>query len=973
MNNKTELLIVIIIAAFAIVFMLFSTGALGDLTITGKAINICTPVSKDTDSSFFIKGTSTVSGCAAATVSDFCVSPCVVGEYVNSDLVYFNCTKGCVNGACLSSTDINPSLAAYCAERVTDTCTPTTEICNDGKDNDCDTKIDCQDTNCANNLRCIVQTCGDGDCDERNEDCETCPEDCGICPPVCDNTETLCNDGKDNDCDGSMDCSDDDCANKPSCNPYVVSGDDLDYKGYIIELKNPPLLEYKKNLEIYYANRISQSEITSQVVREETNAQILSELDTYREQLEIEHLTAKSEIQAELELSNTEFNEKIISEHKEAFNGISLDISDQEAESLKNSPSVKRIYPNYKVKAFLIDSVPLINADQVWDLTTGGTPCIEGGGIGECIKGKGINIAIIDTGVDYTHQDLGGCFGSSCKVKGGWDFVNDDGDPMDDHGHGTHVAATAAGRGILDGIAPEANIYAYKVLDSSGSGWSNDIISAIERAVDPNQDGDFSDHLDIISMSLGGWGNPNDPTSTAIDKAVDAGVVAVIAAGNSGPRENTITSPGTARKAITVAASGKQDFIPRFSSRGPVYWFYENGVINYLFKPDVTAPGVSICAAQSSQDTIWSILMDRYQYDTHCLDTKHIAISGTSMATPHVAGVAALLLQAHPDWNPIDIKNAIRGKAIQIDNDYMAQGYGRIDALKSIQSSKLPIAHLEPLKQDSGITQISGSAFSTNAITYKIYHGKGTSPDAFTEIYTSNILVINNYLYNNFNTTILTEGHNTIKLVVYDNQGGQSEDRIVPKAKYHPPLISFISPINDGTFTAGQPIVIDVSASDASGINNVVIKANGNILIIDTATPYYYVWLSAPVGSHVLVAVATDNAGATSYIVINITVNPANRAPNVSIIKPLNNSVFTMGNNIAINVSAYDPDGSVSYVAAEYSTNGSIWNYVGVGTLSPYYFVWNNIPQGRYIIRATATDNQNTKSYAYTNVVINKI
>src|SRR3989338_479040 len=174
---------------------------------------------------------------------------------------------------------------------------------------------------------------------------------------------------------------------------------------------------------------------------------------------------------------------------------------------------------------------------------------------------------------------------SLCKVIAGYDFFNKDSDPMDDHGHGTHVAATAAGNGILKGVAPDAKIVAYKVLSNSGSGWWSEIIAAIDRSVDPNQDGNYNYHLDIISLSLGGSGNPDDPPSKAIDNAVNNGVVAVVAAGNSGPGSGTINSPGTARKAITVGAMEKNQLIASFSSRGPVTW--SSGTIN---KPDVVAP-----------------------------------------------------------------------------------------------------------------------------------------------------------------------------------------------------------------------------------------------------------------------------------------------------------------------------------------------------------------------------------------------
>lgn len=155
------------------------------------------------------------------------------------------------------------------------------------------------------------------------------------------------------------------------------------------------------------------------------------------------------------------------------------------------------------------------------------------------------------------------------KVVGGYDIYNNDNDPFDDHGHGTHVAGIVAGKGILKGVAPDAKLYAYKVMSIDGRGSEANVIEGIERAVDPNEDDDFSDKADIISMSLGGRGDPDDILSQAVDRAVDLGVNVVVSAGNSGPEgdldcrhnmddgsQNSICSPGTSRKAITVGATG---------------------------------------------------------------------------------------------------------------------------------------------------------------------------------------------------------------------------------------------------------------------------------------------------------------------------------------------------------------------------------------------------------------------------------
>src|SRR5262249_45910995 len=142
------------------------------------------------------------------------------------------------------------------------------------------------------------------------------------------------------------------------------------------------------------------------------------------------------------------------------------------------------------------------------------------------------------------------------------------------------------------------------------SGSSSQIIAGIEKALDPDGNPATDDAVDVISMSLGGSGDPNDDMSQAVDNAVGAGVVCVIAAGNSGPSYQTIGSPGNARRALTVGATDNSDVIASFSSRGP-------SNLIYAIKPDVTAPGVSIKSAKLGGGYIW--------------------YSGTSMATPHVA------------------------------------------------------------------------------------------------------------------------------------------------------------------------------------------------------------------------------------------------------------------------------------------------------------------------------------------------
>lgn len=385
---------------------------------------------------------------------------------------------------------------------------------------------------------------------------------------------------------------------------------------------------------------------------------------------------------------------------------------------LANDPNIASIELDGKVKTSLDGSVKEIGVDKVWSQFAADN---------RVITGSGQRVAILDTGIDYRHPDLGGCIGASCKVLGGYDFYYNDNDPMDVFGHGTHVAATVAGKGVLRGVAPDAKLYAYKVLGDDGYGYDSDIIAAINRSTDPNQDGNTSDHVDVISMSLGGSGDPDDATSLAVDAASAVGVVSVIAAGNDGPgttKSGNINSPGTARSAITVAASCERALINRdyrctqpiasFSSRGPLYWKGIN-----LLKPDIAAPGVGICAAKSATSY--------YYWVTDCLDSQHYSLSGTSMATPHVAGVVALLRQSQPTLTPSQVKDLIKSTAIDLGNGltYNDQGAGLINPGAMIPTNSL-------VNLDPQTFEIKNQPTQSQSVYTKSFTVKATDPSIST-------------------------------------------------------------------------------------------------------------------------------------------------------------------------------------------------------------------------------------------------
>ena len=275
-----------------------------------------------------------------------------------------------------------------------------------------------------------------------------------------------------------------------------------------------------------------------------------------------------------------------------------------------------------------------------------------------------IVVAVIDTGIDASHIDLDGG-----KVIAWVDYVNGRTSPYDDNGHGTHVAGIIAGTGegnaAYKGVAPGVALIGLKVLDSQGSGSFSDVQAAIEWCIN-NKD---KYNIRVINLSLGSSSSSDgtDSVSQAANAAVDAGIVVVVAAGNSGPAKYTIGSPGAADKVITVGAGADVGeggfFLASFSSRGPT----ADGRI----KPDIVSPGYKITAPDANSGS------------------GYVTYSGTSMATPFTAGVVALMLDANPSLTPVDVKNILAQTAIDWgpqgkDIDY---GYGFIDPYEAVKAA----------------------------------------------------------------------------------------------------------------------------------------------------------------------------------------------------------------------------------------------------------------------------------------------
>jgi subtilisin family serine protease/photosystem II stability/assembly factor-like uncharacterized protein len=238
------------------------------------------------------------------------------------------------------------------------------------------------------------------------------------------------------------------------------------------------------------------------------------------------------------------------------FNGFSLVMPKSQLKKLESLPGVKEVYMDTKMHISVDDSVPLIGADHVWQQ-------MDSNGLS--ITGQGVTVAVIDSGIDYTHPDLGGGFGADFKVVDGYDFVNNDPDPMDDNGHGTHVAGTIGGNGTKKGVAPDVKLTAYKTMDRWGSGYTSDIIAALEHAADPEN----PNRADVINMSIGGPGDENHPLSKAANLVAMSGIVVVTSAGNSGPDYWTVGAPASAEHVISVGASFNQYRSPRIKMTAP--------------------------------------------------------------------------------------------------------------------------------------------------------------------------------------------------------------------------------------------------------------------------------------------------------------------------------------------------------------------------------------------------------------------
>lgn len=282
------------------------------------------------------------------------------------------------------------------------------------------------------------------------------------------------------------------------------------------------------------------------------------------------------------------------------------------------------------------------------------------------IFGKGIGIAVMDTGIS-PHDDF---TKNGNRIIAFKDILKDRISPYDDNGHGTHVAGIIAGDGFCSnkkycGIAPKSNIISVKVLDNKGNGDVSDVILGINWIINNKE----KYNIRIVNISVGSLSKNKMEEESILVRGVnslwDNGLVVVTAAGNNGPSKNSISTPGISRKVITVGAS--DDYITvkfmgnrmkNYSGRGPTY--------SCIVKPEVIAPGSNIISCTNAK-------------------TGYTLKSGTSMATPIVSGVIALLLEKYPYMTPKDVKLKIYDTSKDLGLPKSQQGWGLIDVKKLLE------------------------------------------------------------------------------------------------------------------------------------------------------------------------------------------------------------------------------------------------------------------------------------------------
>lgn len=477
------------------------------------------------------------------------------------------------------------------------------------------------------------------------------------------------------------------------------------------------------------------------------------------------------------------------------INVIAASIPEKAIDALSRNPKVYYVELDGEVHALgHTPANPNIEYQNAW-----GVDHIQADAVHAYSKGANIYVCIVDTGIDYNHPDLAG------RYKGGRDYVNSDNDPMDDNGHGTHVSGTVAAVlnnvGVV-GVAPDAYLYGVKVLNKQGSGWWSDVAAGIKWCADNN--------ANIISMSLGGGYSAS--VESAVNAAYSKGLLLVAAAGNSGAGTDTVIYPAKFESVMAVAATDQSDNRASFSSTGP--------------SVEISAPGVGV------KSTV--------------LAGGYASYSGTSMATPHVSGVAALIWFSYPSLTNVQVRNVLDNTAQDLGpagrDNYYGYGLVRADLAVPSNTNPSPTAPSAPsnLQAAAGDGQVTLNWLAPNnnggsAITkYNIYRGTSSNGEQYLTYVGAGTLSYMDTAVNNAQTYYY--------YVKAENFAGESlasnEASATPQASSSPAppptpskvSVSSITSSGQGGKSGNQHIVIVASLLD--DLNNAVSGASVSINVL---------------------------------------------------------------------------------------------------------------------------------------------
>ncbi|MBZ5529918.1 MAG: Ig-like domain repeat protein [Acidobacteriia bacterium] len=491
------------------------------------------------------------------------------------------------------------------------------------------------------------------------------------------------------------------------------------------------------------------------------------------------------------------------------FGAISADQKAQAVQRLKADPDIEFAEPEHTYSSKLVTNDPFLSTSgswgqpypDLWGLFAIGAPAAW-----DTATGDGIVVAVVDTGIDYNHPDLAAnVWTNPNEIDGnffdddgngfiddvrGWNFFFGDNDPIDHNGHGTHVAGTIAavgdnGIGII-GVAWHARVMAVKGLDDNGFGFDFTLAPAIMYAA--------SNGADVINASWGGQGT-SESIEEAIQFATGLGVVFVAAAGNSSEDAMNFF-PANSPEAITVAASDPFGNFAFFSNFGP--------------KIDVTAPGVDILSLQAAFTFLGPQVADGY-----------IRLDGTSMAAPHVAGVAALSLSQNPAYSTEQVRQVIRSSATPVDFDSRF-GAGRLNAAAAVAVTNPLEARITGLQFPGGpggpIT-INGFAQGAGFSNYVLEYGFGTQPFFFNQFFSSVTPVSGTLGILDPVSLGLFDGTYTIRLTAFNTNGAGFTDR----TQFTLVLVAITSPVPTSTFKPGFQLPI-VGTATMPGFSNFTVQ-----------------------------------------------------------------------------------------------------------------------------------------------------